>query len=212
MLRLSSLIPTGIVCPRAIGYASHIPFIREAGGQPVDPTQQGKENGEESLPVNPDPAAGAPAADPANGGGANNAPKDKNANQPATQAPPTDTDQTEVDDTINNVSAETSAVAPDPSALDSNTGMAFLLSKLVGQAKATNTIDALAASFVDQLKLTDFAKFKEDTQKYSNVDGMAELTNSIANMIDHGKDKVNESEEEKEEAPFWKQFGEEKVR
>ena len=113
--------------------------------------------------------------------------------QPAVNAAPApsgpvaggqDTAEPQVDSTIDSVQAADDAIDTDNIALDSNTGVAFLLASLVTKARDENQLDSLASSMVEKLRIKDFDLFKKETAKFSNIQGYSELCNSISNMVD----------------------------
>ena len=66
--------------------------------------------------------------------------------------------------------------------LTSTSGMSFLLSQLLGHAKETDTVDSLAASMVDHLKISDPNKFMESTKQFAGIEGWSELMDSISTL------------------------------
>lgn len=66
--------------------------------------------------------------------------------------------------------------------LKSSGGTQFMLTKILGQAFKTNTIDALATEMAQKLKIStqeDAAAFEEDMALYKNILGMTNLISSI---------------------------------
>ena len=108
----------------------------------------------------------------------------------------------DIKDTTANVEAEDEASENNNVGLESLTGLTFLLTKVISAAVDSNTIDALAASFVDHLRIKDFEAFKEGFAKFSKIEGSSQLLDAIASMVDHSKEKFNESENK----PIWTQF------
>jgi hypothetical protein len=69
--------------------------------------------------------------------------------------------------------------------LSSSGGTQFLLSKLLGHAFKSNTIDALAGEMVDKLKIQtqeDFSSFSEEVAQFMVIPGMAELLSTMKGL------------------------------
>ena len=167
MIKLTSLLS-----PSIIGVAAHSPSVRNLKEAAPAP-QQGQR---------PPPQRGAP---PQKGG----APQQKQAPAPKPKAPPTQQDV--VQQTSDAVNAEDDAGQNNNISLDSLRGQTFMLSKLINAAAEKNQLDALAASFVDQLHIKDFEAFKEATSKFSTIEGYSKLMDSIASMVDHSGESFN---------------------
>lgn len=70
--------------------------------------------------------------------------------------------------------------------LTSKAGISFLFGKLLDEALKKNNIDALAAEFVDKLKVNTpegFESFKNSTIMFANLKGYARLLQSIQTLI-----------------------------
>ena len=81
--------------------------------------------------------------------------------------------------------------------LVSQSGVNFLLAKLVDHAFKTNTIDSLASEMTGKLKMQtpeDFTNFTEEMAPYRGIPGVAELLASMKNMATKKPDADAEEE------------------
>jgi hypothetical protein len=160
---------SGLVPPCIIGMSAYSPSVRTPSARNIT---EAEASGKPQPAVN---AAPAPSS---------------------TGQKPTQIQEPSVDSTIDSVEADSDAIDMDNITLDSNTGLAFLLAKLITMAKDDNQLDALAASFVEKLRIKDFDLFKKETAPYSNIEGYSQLLNSISSMIG-GSDNSNSGSDDR---------------
>ena len=70
--------------------------------------------------------------------------------------------------------------------LVSKAGVTFLLSKIIGGAVQTNSVDAFAAELVDKLKLEteeDYASFANEMAPFRIIPGIGELLTAVKGLI-----------------------------
>jgi hypothetical protein len=70
--------------------------------------------------------------------------------------------------------------------LVSKAGVTFLLSKIIGGAVQTNSVDAFAAELVDKLKLEteeDYASFANEMAPFRIIPGVGELLTAVKGLI-----------------------------
>jgi len=173
-------------------------LVKEAGEKKEDPLGDilGGEGGDEkqatdqSAPATPNAPAPAPTQKGADATGAEEAPTDAATGDESANPEEIEADAAKKKAEVEKAKADLKKAEDelDQNAyikLKSDSGVKYMIGKILGQAFKTNTIDALASEMAQKLKITtptDAALFEKDMSLYKSIPGMVELISAVKEL------------------------------